>query len=513
MSSMAQQQHSGMAQQQHSGIGELLSILVSSLRQFVIVLADTRGIFISWNPGVEVYFGYTAEEFIGQSYELLLPAGEKAAGVASRELATAAQNGRASDTRWLAKKNGDLILVEGVTLALRDDHGQLVGFGKVLRDVTTHRKREDTLDALARALDHSNVVVRKFDGAIEHWTKGCERLFGWSAQEAVGRCAHDLLHTVFPIPIEKIQKTLVAERTWTGELKMKRKDGMPVFVSSTWALLSDEGEQTAIIETHTDITARLQAQNNLEAANARLRNMARELERSNEELEEFARIASHDLSAPITSTRWLVDALRMRCSDRLGTDGTELVEQISQNLQRMGDLVEAVLKHARVGTSAIATNEPVNAEEALNVAMDNLRRDVELTGAQITHAPLPRLYIDFQALTQLFQNLLSNTMKYRRPEVPLAVRITATWEDPVWLIGVHDNGMGIEPDWFERVFQPFQRRHGRNIAGSGIGLATCKKIVTRAGGDIWVESALGSGSTFYFTLPGEPPASASTAPN
>jgi PAS domain S-box-containing protein len=479
---------------------DLLELLVCELEEFAIVLADTRGTFISWHPGIQAYFGYSAEEFIGQRFELLLPSSERGMGIAERELEMAAKEGCTSDTRWLAKKDGERILVVGVTRALRNPAGELAGFGKVLRDVTALYLAENRLQALTRALDQSNVVVRHKDGTIQHWTAGCERLFGWSAEEAIGQRAHELLQTAFPIPLEQIYEQLHEKGTWSGELKHVRRDGTPVFVSTTWNLHT-EGDQPVVIETCTDITGRLEVQHRLEAANRRLQEMARELERSNEELEEFARIASHDLSAPITSTRWLVDALRMRHGSKLDADGQELLQHISQSLERMSDMVDAVLAHARVGTSAIGTPEATDAEEALAVAIDNLRRDIELSGARITHDPLPRLPIDPQALTQLFQNLLSNAVKYRRHDVPLTIHITVSDEGSLWKIGVHDNGIGVEPEWFERIFQPFQRRGGLEIAGTGIGLATCKKIVTRAGGRIWVESQPGKGSSFYFTVP------------
>ena len=155
-----------------------------------------------------------------------------------------------------------------------------------------------------------------------------------------------------------------------------------------------------------------------------------------------------------------------------------------------------------MGKSAIGAIEPAHAQEALQIALSNLQKDLNTSGADLTAGPLPRLLIEPQPLARLFQNLLSNAVKYRRPETPLRIAIEAKREEPFWVLSVRDNGMGIEPEWFERIFQPLQRRHNYEIAGSGIGLATCRKIVTRAGGRIWVESELGSHSIFYFALPG-----------
>jgi light-regulated signal transduction histidine kinase (bacteriophytochrome) len=202
------------------------------------------------------------------------------------------------------------------------------------------------------------------------------------------------------------------------------------------------------------------------------------------------------------STRWLADLLASRYGAQLTEDGQMVVQQIIQGLERMANLVEGVLAHATVGRTAIGATQAVSAEEAFDSARENLRKHIDGSGAKIEREELPRVQIDPQALAQLFQNLLSNAIKYRRPDVQLEVWVSARSQHSMWLFAVKDNGIGIEPEWHERIFQAMQRRHGREIAGSGIGLATCKKIVTRAGGRIWVESQEGLGSTFFFTVPG-----------
>ncbi len=481
---------------------ELFDLLISQLHEFVIVLADVEGRFTSWHPGVQRDFNYGPEEFIGQHSDLLLRPAALDKGEGKREFETAARTGRSSDTQWLAKKDGEQILVEGVTVGLREA-GELVGFGKVLRDVTGQKNTEERLKALARALDQTIVITRRWDGTITHWTAGCERLYGWTAEEAVGKICQDLLRTVFPVPLQHINEQLLLSGSWKGEVRHVRRDGTRLAIATHLVLLSSGNrEPLTVIETQTDVTVRSRIQQELETANERLQSMATELERSNEELEEFARIASHDLSAPITSTRWLVDLLLVRHSGQFTEDGRKIVQQIALGLQRMSNLIESVLAHARVGRTAIASAEPVIADEALDTAIESLRKDIQILGAQIARAPLPKVQVDPQALAQLFQNLLSNALKYRRPGVVPEIGVTATRQEAMWLFAVNDNGLGIEPEWIERIFQAMQRRHSPEIEGSGIGLATCKKIVTRAGGRIWAESKVDSGSTFCFTLPG-----------
>jgi PAS domain S-box-containing protein len=360
----------------------------------------------------------------------------------------------------------------------------------------------ELLVSLAEAVNRSNILIHHFDGTIEYWTKGCERLYGWTADEAIGRKSHELLKTKFPAPFETIQEELLAHGSWQGDLTQEHKDGRLLLVSTDWAILPGEnGALPRVISTHNDITARLAMERELDATNQRLRQMTEELERSNEELEEFARIASHDLSAPITTARWLTDLLATRHAQQLDADGMTCLRQVSSSLERMSELIDAVLAHALAGKGAIAAQEETDAAAALSAAMENLRRDIATSGAVIDSGPLPRVLIRPQALTQLFQNLLSNAIKYHRPDVTPKVEISAVNDGHQWMIEVRDNGVGIEEEWFERIFLPLQRRHGSRVKGSGIGLATCKKIVKRAGGDIWVESAVGNGSAFYFTLP------------
>jgi PAS domain S-box-containing protein len=486
---------------------ELLGQLLAGLEEPAIVLCSESGIFSSWHPAVLKQFGYTAHEFTGHGLELLEASPDS--GFQARELRKAQSNGRFRELRCLKRKDGTRIQVELVTIALHGADGKLAGFGRVFRDVSALRLAQEDAATLAGAVNRSNILVRGLDGTILNWAGGCERLYGWTKAEALGLKAHDLLGTKFPVPLEQITEELLDKGSWQGELFQKHKDGRSLLISADWVLLPVEGTSAPrVICTHTDITPRREMELKLEAGNERYKRIAAELERSNEELEEFARIASHDLSAPITTARWLTDLLATRHARQLDEEGAHCLRQISSSLERMSDLIEAVLAHALAGKNAISSQEGSDANAALRAATENLRRDIATTGTIIENSPLPKLLIQPQPLTQLFQNLLSNAIKYRRPGVPPRVEVSAARQADQWTIEVRDNGLGIERDWFERIFLPLQRRHGTQIKGSGIGLATCKKIVSRAGGEIWVESDVGRGSAFYFSLPSsgeEPP--------
>ncbi len=484
-----------------SGKQDLLTALVSQLNDYMVLLCDLEGRITAWHQPIKEQLGYAADDIIGRPIDQILST--DGGHISFEGNGASLFYPQIPDVNWVVAKSGQKILMSGVTLDLQDSAGNATGFARILRSVVSYKTSEINSRALVGALDHANVLIRRWDGVIEHWTEGCESLYGFTAAEATGQVLHDLLRTEYPVPLQQVQDELMKTGMWRGELKQRRKNGERVFVSAQLVKLEPTaGQLPLIVSTHSDITSRLEMQHELESANSRLKLMAEELERSNEELEEFARIASHDLSAPITSTRWLVEMLTSRHGNQLDADGQKALAQVAISLERMSDLVEAVLTHAKVGKDPIASLEEADTELALEVAMENLRRDVITTRARITYGRLPSLLIGQQPLTQLFQNLLSNAIKYRRPEASPEIHVSAEQSGALWRVSVRDNGMGIEPEWFERIFLPMQRRHSSKIAGSGIGLATCRKIVNRAGGRIWVESEAGSGSTFFFTLPG-----------
>lgn len=227
------------------------------------------------------------------------------------------------------------------------------------------------------------------------------------------------------------------------------------------------------------------------------------LKRSNAELEEFAYIASHDLQTPLRNISCFSQLLERRCDGRLDQDCTEFLNFIASNAQRMSGLIHDLLAYARIGRQHMAVG-PTPAAEAVAQALQDLGADVSASGAQIHVAELPILAVNPNHLASLFGNLLSNSLKYRSPDRPLEITISAEPDDNgMWRFAVSDNGIGIAPEYWEKIFTIFQRLHTiEQYEGSGIGLALCRRIVHHWGGTIWVTSQPGEGSTFYFTLPG-----------
>jgi len=239
---------------------------------------------------------------------------------------------------------------------------------------------------------------------------------------------------------------------------------------------------------------------NLIQARQALEESVMELARSNSDLQQFAYVASHDLQEPLRMVASYTQLLAKRYKGKLDADADEFIAYAVDGANRMQRLIQDLLAYSRVDTQG-QVFEPVSVEALAGYALDNVRAAVEESRAVVTHDPLPTVMADERQLLQLLQNLLSNALKFRG-EQPPRVHVSAERRGGEWLFSVRDNGIGIDPQYAERIFAVFQRLHTiAEYPGTGIGLAICKKIVERHGGRIWVESQPGTGSTFYFTLP------------
>ena len=326
----------------------------------------------------------------------------------------------------------------------------------------------------------------------------CKANFGRLAGEAFGY--GELLQAVHPQDAASFQSCVeraIEERTdYRAEHRVCWPDGsLHWLISSGRALYSDSGAAVRLVGVTLDTTERKQAE---EA----LTRQAEELARSNADLQQFAYVTSHDLQEPLRTITSFAQMLTMRYSGKLDQEADEFLAFIVSGAKRMKGLIDALLAYSRVVNTEAAPHGPVDLDAALHWAKMNLQAVIEESGAVVVNGELPTVQADQVQIVQLFQNLLSNAIKYRKADRTAEVGIEARRDEGDWVVEVRDNGIGIDPQHAERIFGVFKRLHGKDVPGTGIGLAICKRIVEKHGGRIWVESQEGAGARFCFTLPG-----------
>ena len=353
-------------------------------------------------------------------------------------------------------------------------------------------ERERQLEQYRAITEAANdvIVTINENSTIRSVNPEVRDVFGYSQEELTGesltKLIPDELIDQHRAGIEQYLQT--GERTldWDYvELPGEHADGtrIPLAVSFSEIEFEDERFFTGIIR---DITERKEIQ--------------RELKESNERLEQFAYAASHDLQEPLRMVTSYLELIEDRYDDALDEDGQEFLEFAVDGADRMREMIEGLLEYSRVDTDGDSI-EPIDLTVVLDDVLDDLQLQIEERNATITTGSLPTVAGDASQLRQLFQNLLSNAIEYSGDGSP-RVHISAERDDTDWTVSVRDEGIGIEPDDSDRVFEVFQRLHTREeSSGTGIGLALCRRIVERHGGDIWVDSESGEGTTFSFTLP------------
>jgi PAS domain S-box-containing protein len=395
------------------------------------------------------------------------------------------------------RKDGSRFLAGLVFTALRDSAGDLRGFSEFSHDLSESKESGAKYHALLEAAPDAMVVVN-VSGEIVLLNVQAEKRFGYSRHELVGQQVKNIIPEGFAERLiadgTRSAADALAQQIGTGiELSGRRKDGseFPIEIMLS-PLESPEGILvTAAIR---DVTERNKSEEHLVKT-------VGELKRSNEELQQFAYVSSHDLQEPLRMVASYTQLLAKRYKGRLDSDADEFIAFAVDGCNRMQGLIQDLLAYSRAGTNGKVFCE-ASTEGALQQALTNLRITIEQSGAVVSYDSLPAIKTDGTQLTQVFQNLIGNAIKYRSADAP-RVHVSATNNGGnEWIFSVRDNGLGIDPQYFEKIFVLFQRLHGRDeFEGTGIGLAICKKVLERLGGRIWVESQPGNGSTFYFALP------------
>jgi PAS domain S-box-containing protein len=469
-----------------------------------MVVVNQGGEIVLVNVQAEKQFGYRRDELLGQKVTNIIPVGFAERIIAdetrSTEDALDQQIGTGIELTG-HRKDGGNFPIEIMLSPLKDADGTLVT--AAIRNISVRKtierhlaQMEGKYRGLLEAAPDAMIVVNQ-GGEIVLVNVQAEKQFGYRRDELLEQMVTNIIPAGFAERLIadglRSAEDALDQKIGTGiELIGHRKDGsnFPIEIMLSPLENSDGTLVTAAVR---DISVR-------KTAEALLLEKMEELNRSNEELGQFAYIASHDLQEPLRMVASYTQLLSRRYKGKLDADADEFIDFAVDGANRMQRLIQDLLTYSRVGTKGKELSD-ISSEDALQQALVNLRSAVAASGAEVTHDHLPEVRADERQLTQLFQNLVANAIKYQRTGTP-RVHIAATKDNAhKWVFSVEDNGLGIDSQYFERIFGMFQRLHKREeFDGTGIGLAICKKIVERHGGNISIESELGHGSTFRFAL-------------
>jgi PAS domain S-box-containing protein len=470
-----------------------------------MVVVNQGGEIVLLNLQAEKQFGYHRDELLGQQVKNIIPEGfaERllSDGRRSAKDALAQQIGTGIELQG-RRKDGSEFPIEIMLSPLESAEGILVT--AAIRDIAVRKDAEKHLAqmegryrGLLEAAPDAMVVVNQ-GGEIVLLNLQAEKQFGYRRDELLGQQVKNIIPEGFAERLlsDRLRSAedALAQQIGTGiELQGRRKDDSEFPIEIMLSPL-ESAEGILVTAAIRDISTRKKAEAAL------LRNV-QDLNRSNEELEQFANIASHDLQEPLRMVASYTQLLAKRYKGRLDADADEFIAYAVDGSNRMQGLIQDLLAYSRAGTNG-REHRKTSTESVLKVALINLRATIEESGALVTHDPLPAIMTDDTQLAQVFQNLVGNAIKYRRAAIPHVHVSASKSADKEWIFSVRDNGLGIDPQYFEKIFVIFQRLHGRDeFKGTGIGLAICKKMLERLGGRIWVESTPGKGSTFFFALP------------
>ncbi len=409
---------------------------------------------------------------------------------------------------------GRKLYVEVLKSRVHDQLGRPIGVQGMYWDVTARKQAEDRLQETTAALERSHralqdsqamyhslveqlpVCVYRIDpeGRISFGNSAYLKDVGHSLEEIVGKTVFDLFPEEEARKYAAVDRWVMVSGTVFHDVEEHNVRGEKLYVEVLKSPVYDhEGNPVGVQGLYWDVTARRRAEEQLQKTMA-------ELERSNKELQQFAAVASHDMHAPLRRLATLSQMIQEHCRGKVDAEIFELLEFMVSSVEHMQELIEDLLTHSRVGASNKPL-EPVDCNAVVRKALNNLSVAIHEGGVEIDVSELPTVIASQVELVQLFQNLIGNAVKYRSQTSP-RVEVRSEPQGAYWLFRVRDNGIGIPPKDQQLVFEAFRRLHSDDqYSGTGLGLATCKKIVERFDGKIWVESQEGQGCEFLFTLP------------
>ncbi|ACM20562.1 sensor histidine kinase, PAS, PAS, PAS and PAS domain-containing [Geotalea daltonii FRC-32] len=372
-----------------------------------------------------------------------------------------------------------------------------VAVGTYVVEITERKRAEEAMSRLAAIVQGAEDAVFSEDlnGIVQTWNKGAEKLYGYSADEIIGKHISIVVPPELAGELEEMTRKMKQGIQDHFETVRITKQGERIFVFLTMSPIRNAtGRIVGVSKIVRDISERKRAEEDLKET-------VKALERTNRELQQFAYVASHDLQEPLRNVTRYMDLFARKYEGHIDEKADKYIRFAMEGANRIHALVNDLLAYSELGVAA-GEFKPVSMLAIAEEAMDNLRQLIEESHAVIVLDAMPEVHGNKGQLVQLLQNLLCNAVKFGKSHVAPLIRISAERLADAWCFSVRDNGVGIDPLYFDKIFVIFQRLHARSEhPGTGIGLAICRKIVELHGGRIWVESRLDEGSTFYFTIP------------
>ena len=466
----------------------------------IVAMTDVKGSITYVNDKFCAISKYSREELLGQDHRIL-NSGYHPKEFFQQMYRTIAQGGVWRGEIRNRAKDGSFYWVDSTIVGFAGADGKLEKYVAIRADITERKRAEEVRERLAAVVESSDdaIIGKTLDGVITTWNHGAEKVFGYPVSEAVGKPMQML------VPPERANEEAdILARVERGEsvehfeTVRVRKDGKGIDVSVTISPIRDSsGAIVGVSKVARDISERKRAEQ-------RLADKVEELARSNRDLEQFAYAASHDLQEPLRMVASYTQLLAERYGGKLDENADKFLGYAREGALRMQVLIRDLLTFSRVVQAGVPRKN-VDCDVALEEALQSLTAAIEESGAVVTHTALPNIWADQTQIAQVFQNLIGNAIKFHNGAPPQCA-VSAEKSGCNWLFSVSDKGIGIAPEYAENIFVVFQRLHARSeYPGNGIGLAICKKIVEHYGGTIWVESKVGQGSTFKFTLPAAAP--------
>ncbi|HVL37958.1 MAG TPA: PAS domain S-box protein [Fimbriimonadaceae bacterium] len=473
-----------------------------------IVSKTLDGIITSWSPGAERLFGYTADEAIGESILLIIPDDRQYEERLILERLRMGQRIDHFDT-VRRRKDGSLVDISVTITPVHDAHGVIVGASKVARDITDHKRSKALTHLLSAIVESSDdaIVSKSLDGIVTSWNRGAERVFGYMAEEMIGQS----ILKIIPEDRQDEEPKILArlrrgEHVDHFETVRRRKDGTQIDISLTISPVRDaDGQIVGASKIARDITIQKRAEAALRESEDRLKRMNEELEtrvnertaellQAVEQLNGFTYSVAHDLRQSIRTVVVNSQMLTQDFGESLDEDGKDTLNRLIDSGKRMSQLVDDLLRYARISNQE-PRREPIDLSE---LAAEVIQQAREKYGEiEATIEPEMRTIADPGLVRLVLDNLIDNACKYSRADAPTKIwvgRSNGTFY-------VRDNGIGFEPRYAKKVFEPFERLHtAQQYPGTGIGLANVKRVIDRHGGTLWAESEPEEGATFYFSF-------------